>query len=514
MVRNMPKRKNAAVLAFCCLLFAVSNETALTANGDAIARGRRLFETGTRGDGQPVEAVLGDSPTPIPGALLSCAGCHGKDGKGRAVKGVNPPDITWPTLTKPYSLRVGPGRSRPPYTEALLIRAVTTGLDSGGQRLAPAMPRFRLTLGDASDLIAYLREIGSKSDPGVTAEVLSIGVIVPQRQQFPAAHDSVRNLLGVLLDELNSSGGIFGRRIELSFMEVPTRLDGVQSAARAQMIEQSVLAVVAGRTEGFEEDVRSIGEQKELPLIVYHPLKDTLLGRNVFYLSAGLVGELSALVVHAAQRLDSSASQLAVVYRDDKDGVNVISTLQPLMERTGWRVIKEVRVRSLNRRSDIDDILRAINASDATLIAYPDRDIEVIFSHLSRTRRYPLVLFPASIMAPDRLPQDLDAHMKILVGLDFASPLIANNIEPVLSTERTLLPAVKLLIEGLRRTGHEVTRAKLIDAIETIQHLDTGFLPPLSYSPRQHVGVTGAEIAPFDLERRKLLEQVDHIIVK
>jgi len=43
------------------------------------------------------------------------------------------------------------------------------------------------------------------------------------------------------------------------------------------------------------------------------------------------------------------------------------------------------------------------------------------------------------------------------------------------------------------------SRARLIEAIETIQRFDVGEGPPVSYSPRCHVGFTGAKITRFDL---------------
>src|SRR5262245_61776443 len=80
---------------FALMLLACFHVTAAAADDDPVARGRRLFETGIGRDGRPVHAIFSDSATPIPGTLLSCAGCHGKDGKGRSVTGIDPPDITW-----------------------------------------------------------------------------------------------------------------------------------------------------------------------------------------------------------------------------------------------------------------------------------------------------------------------------------------------------------------------------------------------------------------------------------
>src|SRR5438270_11746913 len=68
------------VLAGLCVAPALADD-------DAAARGRRLFEMGIGRHGRPVEAVFADSATPVPGALLSRAGCPGKAGTGREAAG-------------------------------------------------------------------------------------------------------------------------------------------------------------------------------------------------------------------------------------------------------------------------------------------------------------------------------------------------------------------------------------------------------------------------------------------
>jgi ABC-type branched-subunit amino acid transport system substrate-binding protein len=510
--RRRPRHGAARTLGWLLLLGSLA--TSAAAQDDAAARGRRLFETGVNSSGQPVEAVFGESATPIPGTLLSCAGCHGKDGKGRAVKGSDPPDITWQTLTKPYPLRVGVGRSRPPYTEPLVVRAVTMGRDSSGRYLAAAMPRFRLTPGEAADLVAYMREVGSKSDPGVSPEAISIGVVLPQRRQLPAVHDAVRTVLDAYLEDLNRAGGIFGRRVEFSFIEAATELDGSRSAARALMIEQAVLAVVVSDAVGTEHDVGLLG--KEVPLVAPRAGNNPSPVRHVFYLSAGVAGELGALAVQAARQLDLGRAHLAIVYRDDDNGRGVMAALRPLVERNGWRTIDEVRLPTAGAPSDLpEETLLRIKADDALLIASPDPDTGKILSRLEQAGRYPLVLLPGSITAPEWLPQDLSAQMRILLGFELAGLPRArggtSDIEPAHRAQRSVLAAVKLLVEGLRRAGRDVTRAKLIDAIETIQRFETGYLPPLSYGARQRIGFTGAQIVPFDPRRRQLMEPVGRI---
>jgi ABC-type branched-subunit amino acid transport system substrate-binding protein len=512
-------RENGITRAIAWFLFVCTTVASAAGDNQGSARGRRLFETGIGRDGHPVEAVFADSATPIPGALLSCAGCHGKDGKGRTTKGLNPPDITWQSLTKPYSLRVGVGRSRPPYTEPLVARAITLGRDSGGQLLAVAMPRFRLTHEEAADLLAYLRELGSEADPGVGPEALSIGVILPPRDQEPAVHDESRAVLAAYVEGINRGGGIFGRRVEFSFIDAARNLDS-RSALSTPAIEQAVLAAMV--ISVHEHDLALVAEQQEMPLIALRADKVWSAARNVFYLSAGAVGELGALATQAARQLDPGNSRLAVLYRDGQGGRSLMAALRPIIEPEGWQAIDELRLTSSGEPPE--EILRRIGDDDALLVAASDPGLTKILASLGRAGRTPIVLLPGSMTVPEWLPQNLSPQMTILLGFELAglSPSSTemreyaalereHGLDERLPPQRSALAAARLMVEGLRRAGRDVTRAKLIEAIESVQHFATGYLPPLSYGPRKHTGFIGAQIVPFDPQRRQLIEPVGRI---
>ena len=496
------------------ILLACMHVAPAAGDEEAAARGRRLFETGIGRNGQSVQAVFAESATPIPGTLLSCAGCHGKDGKGRLVKGADPPDISWQTLTKPYSLQIGAGRARLPYTDALVVRAVTIGRDSSGQVLAPAMPRFRLTPGDAADLVAYLRELGSKPDPGITAETITLGVLLPRREQLPATYDAVRGALGSYRDALNRTG-IFGRRIEFAFIEATANPDLSQSATRMLTLEQTVLAVLVSDTVGVEHNVTLLTKQHDVPLVAPSADKDLSPARHVFYLSAGVTGELGALAAQAARQLNLVSARLAVVYRENDESRDRMAALRPLIKRNGWSTIDEVAL--ITAGDDVpDQAMRRIEAGDAILFADWDRRSARILSRLGQAGRNPLVLLAGSLAEPESLPHDISAQTRILFAFDFIRrlPASADTLDTRVILPPPEIPALtglKLLVEGLRRAGRDISRAKLIDALETIQRFDAGNGSSLSFGPRQHVGFVGAQIVPFDPRRLEPMAPVSRI---
>jgi hypothetical protein len=50
----------------------------------------------------------------------------------------------------------------------------------------------------------------------------------------------------------------------------------------------------------------------------------------------------------------------------------------------------------------------------------------------------------------------------------------------------------------MRRAGRDVSRASLIDALDTTAQLSTGFAPPVSFSATHRIGSTGAYIVVIE----------------
>jgi cytochrome c oxidase subunit 2 len=121
--------------------------------GTAAARGEWIFRTGTDPNGQLI---------PYSGGMMmsmSCAGCHGADGRGLGTPMFVGPNITYRNLTDPAGMREPDGGRGPIYNDRLIHRAVTEGIDAEGKPLAWPMPRWQLTDRQWEDLLAYLKTL-------------------------------------------------------------------------------------------------------------------------------------------------------------------------------------------------------------------------------------------------------------------------------------------------------------------------------------------------------------------
>ena len=112
------------------------------ATASPLANGKAIFTTGRDLQGTRISAV--------PAAMMPyCAACHRADGSG----GVHLPGGAVSADLRHKALVTG---QKPPYTLALLERAISEGIDNTGQPLNHVMPRWRMSARDLHDVAEYV----------------------------------------------------------------------------------------------------------------------------------------------------------------------------------------------------------------------------------------------------------------------------------------------------------------------------------------------------------------------
>jgi mono/diheme cytochrome c family protein len=131
-----------ALAAVACSSASHGSSPANSSPATAVANGQSIFQTGRDSDGSQIVARP-------PALYPKCAACHRADGSG----GVHLPggavsaDLRYKALVT---------EQKPPYTLALLERAIATGIDNTGQPLNRVMPRWRLSKRDLHDVAYYV----------------------------------------------------------------------------------------------------------------------------------------------------------------------------------------------------------------------------------------------------------------------------------------------------------------------------------------------------------------------
>jgi len=152
-------------LALLALAVAACGPVGLGGGGYA-SNGERIYMTGTSANGSIRYSGGNVSSGMMGGQRLACASCHGSDGRGGPhvmhMSAMDAPDIRWSTLTEAEHGEGDHdegGMEHPPYDEGTFKRAVTQGLNPGGEPLSTDMPRWQMSDSDLNDLIAFLQTL-------------------------------------------------------------------------------------------------------------------------------------------------------------------------------------------------------------------------------------------------------------------------------------------------------------------------------------------------------------------
>lgn len=484
-----------------------------------IERGRRIYLEGVSPSGGEITALMSDAGVEVPATAVPCGSCHGRDGKGRPEGGISPSDLTWSSLTKPYGNTHPNGRKHPAYDVKLLKRAISLGIDPAGNKLNGVMPQFRMSLQDMEDLVAYIQQLGTKSDPGVTDTTLRVGVVLPPAGPLSGMGQAVRAALTARFEALNKEGGIYGRRVEPRFFEAPQPADQRKAWTADFLDREEVFAGLAAFFAGADAEMASLFQAQEVPVIgpfSLHPREAFPLNRYVFYLLPGVEAQGQALVRFVRNRWPGKP-QTAIVAPPVKDLDPAVDAITKAAGAAGWpaplklRAGKEIRPEDLKKLADAKadtvfflgsgpEALAFLQAADrlgwrprflATGTAADD-------SLLSAPTGFDGRIF-LSLPTRDPDPKATASYR----ALSAAYKLPQDN----LSAQLSALAAADTLIEALRRAGREVNREKLVDQLEALRGLDTGFVPPLTYGPARRLGARGAYVLKVDLQGKRLVPE-------
>jgi ABC-type branched-subunit amino acid transport system substrate-binding protein len=449
-------------------------------------RGRQIYLEGTSPSGGEITAVMGEEGVEVPASAVPCAGCHGRDGRGRPEGGVVPSDLTWDTLTRPYGVTHPSGRRHPPYDERLFKRAVTMGLDPAGNKLHVAMPRFRLSLQDMADLTAYIKRLGTGSDPGLSDTAVRIGLVLPPPGPMAPMGKAVQAALAARLAEWNEKGGIYGRKIELVPFEPPSETDARRTAVAGFLAKGDTFANLGAFLLGDDTALAELFGKAEAPLIgpfTVHPRETFPLARQVFYLLPGIEAQGRALV-RSLRTVSGDAPAHPVIVTPDDAGLSDEAAAETVLYPRG--------------SFDPAALARRLSAAGADPVIFLGSGAEALALLRAADSIGWHPRFAATAAAGDgslfQAPQAFAGRLWL------ALPSTPEH----LSAQHTALAAAEILGEALKRAGRDLTRDKLVEQLETLRTFQTGYAPPITYSPTRRLGARGAYVLKLDLAGQKL----------
>jgi ABC-type branched-subunit amino acid transport system substrate-binding protein len=546
MLRTLTKATFAALLLLACSqLFAAARVRATAppqsaADGDT-ARGRRIYFEGEDGSAEEMQVLLGGEAIEAPATAFACVNCHAADGLGTAEGGVRPAPVTWDALTRARTSALT-GRPRSPYDARTLTRALRLGVNSAGERLHMAMPRYRLTDGQAADLVAFLKILGTDADadPGVTADSVKVGAALPLTGQYAAVGQAARATLAAFFAEANARGGVYDRRFELIVADSAGTPAGTLAATRQLLEARRVFALVGSfEPPGGAGETGEYLKLKSVPLVgplALSHAQPAVPNPSIFYLLPSARHQAAALVEYIREESaraggdGRAATKLAVLNADGEFDREAAEGARARIEatRAGGRtpalaLSKTYRAGEFAAPALAAELARA-GAEYVLFFGGPAefaalaRELErqqsgVRLAGLSLTLgREALNLPPAqaarTILAhPTPPPGHADlAEFTALLRREGGG---ANH----LAFRAVAFAAAKVFTEGVKLSGRRLSRAGLVGAFEQLRDFGTGVLPPVTFGPNRRLGVAGAYVVGVDPANKRLTALSDLIEV-
>lgn len=342
-------------------------------------------------------------------------------------------------------------------------------------------------------------------DPGVTDKEILIGSC--SALEGPASFLGTQTVTGAktYLNYINDQGGVHGRKIKLVSYDDGYEPDkAIECFNRLKKEEVFAAGFFVGTPTGAKH--APMAENSKIPLIglftgaqlLHDPFK-----RYVINVRASYYDEAREQVDNLWNNL--GIRKIAVIYQEDAFGVAVLEGVKLALKKYN---AAPVALGSFQRNTlDVGRGIQQARAADpeAVIMVGPYAPVAEIVKQ-GRTAGWNPIYVTVSFVGTE-------AYIKAM-GKDGNGAVITQVVPPY---NRTDLPTVALyqktlkkyfpdsepnfvsfegfvdamvMVEGLKRAGRELTREKLIEAIESIKDLDMGLGSQLkiTYGPNDHKG--------------------------
>lgn len=356
--------------------------------------------------------------------------------------------------------------------------------------------------------VAHARNEGVTADEiRLGASAVLTGPLGPQTAQYGEGSR-------LLFDAVNAQGGVHGRMIRY------TTLDDGFDVAKAventkQLLETDKVFMIFNST-GTAQTAAILPLIKEHRTLLFGPVTGAssfreTLNPYVFHVRAGYASEASRIV---SQMRQQGITRVAVFYQEDGLGKTLAAELKKASEDEKLPFVAEIKVDP--KQPDFAAAAAATEKAQpqAVIVATAGATFTHYIKAVQATAARP-TYYGFSVASLDVINRELKDKARGII-LAQIKPSLRNTTIPVVAEYLSLLRAkspaaqpsasqfegfvhARLLVEGLRRTGRNLTTESFIKTMEDAGEISFGRFS-VKYSPKSHNGSTYVELAIVDAE--------------
>ena len=307
---------------------------------------------------------------------------------------------------------------------------------------------------------------------------------------------------------MNSKGGVNGRKIELLTLDGAYVVDKTVANAKKLLDEDNVFAFFGMFGSANYAALMPIINERSVPSVAPYTGSDGLRAQaspTTFWLRASYGDETEKIV---DQLTTLGINRIAVFYQDDAFGKAGLAGVEAAL---GKRKLKVLATGVYDKtKNDVADAVKTIGTADpqAVVMISTYKPTAAFVKQMRLSGKLPQ-FFALSVVGLKALSAELGAEAAG-VAISQVVPFPDNSTAPVVREMRQLpaamMPsagltyttlegfiAAKVMVEALRRAGPQLSREKLISALESMRDFDVGGFP-VNYAGGSHLGSRFAEV--------------------
>jgi branched-chain amino acid transport system substrate-binding protein len=331
----------------------------------------------------------------------------------------------------------------------------------------------------------------SWAEPGVTDSSITIGMSSPFSGPNGAYGIDMRQTIEAYFAQVNKVGGINGRKLSLVALDDGYETERTVANAKALINEKNAFALLAFYgSSPTTEAMNTVFGPAKVPLIgtisgagtLREAISTNPNTRYMFNVRASYADETEAIVNQLAAL---GLKNIAVFYQNDGFGKSGLEGVTAALKKHN---LAPSAVGTIERNSvDVAKAVEAISKAtpQAVVMVTLYKPTAAFVKAMKKAGQNPM-LSTLSPVGAEQMVQELGADARGIV-VSQVVPYPWNNVVPVVRDYQKLSEKqqfsyyglegyimARTLVEGLKRAGKDLTRDKLISALESLSNTDIG----------------------------------------
>jgi ABC-type branched-subunit amino acid transport system substrate-binding protein len=330
------------------------------------------------------------------------------------------------------------------------------------------------------------------ADPGISDNTITLGMSSPFSGTNGAYGLEMRQTIEAYFEQLNKAGGVNGRKLELVAIDDGYETDRSIANSKSLIEEKKVFALLAyyGSSPTTESMNKIFGPAK-VPLVgtisgagtLREPVSANPNSRYMFNVRASYADETDAIV---NQLVSLGLKSIAVFYQNDGFGKSGLDGVTAALKKHNMTpsAVGTVERNSVDVAKAVESISK--NTPQAVIMVTLSKPTTAFVKAMKKSGQNPM-LMTLSPVGAEQLVQDLGAEARG-IGISQVVPYPWNDTIPVVRDYQKLVGGktgftyyalegylmARVMVEGIKRAGKDLTREKLVGALEGLNNNDLG----------------------------------------